>query len=239
MTLNISELQKRFGSTSALANFTLELQTGEFVAVVGPSGCGKTTLLRLIAGLETPDAGSISIQGRDITRLRPRQRDVAMVFQGESLYPHMTVFENMAFPLKMRKVADSEIQSRVETMAAQVQVAEFMDRRPGTLSGGQRQRVALGRALVRAPAVFLLDEPFSHLDPHLRRQLRTEIMELRKSWSATTLFVTHDQREAMLLGDRVAVMHEGKLLQLGTPEEIKNAPSNDFVAEFLADEYAA
>lgn len=237
MGLEIQNLTKRFGSQEIIRNLSLSVADREFVSLVGPSGCGKTTLLRIVAGLESADAGSISITGQSVLEKPPRDRDVAMVFQGESLYPHMSVGGNLAFPLKMRGRTSEEITSVTQSIAAQLGLEKLLDRMPNSLSGGQRQRVALGRALVRNPKVFLLDEPFSHLDAHLRRQLREELRLLRKDWTATTLFVTHDQREAMSLGDRVAVMHDGEILQFDSPNQIRAAPANDFVAEFLADEY--
>lgn len=238
MTLQLESLNKRFDKVQAIDALSLTSNAGEFITVVGPSGCGKTTLLRIIAGLERPDSGNVHVAGRDVTSATPRDRDVAMVFQGESLYPHMTAFENMAFPLRMRGVTREEITETVTGVAKQLSVDTLLDRMPSSLSGGQRQRVALGRALARKPSVFLLDEPFSHLDPRLRRQLRQELRKLRQDWQATTLFVTHDQREALLLGDRVAVMKDGAIQQFDRPDVISQSPANAFVAEFLLDEYA-
>ena len=237
MTLQLRNLTKRFGDQLALHDVSMDTHDREFISIVGPSGCGKTTLLRIVAGLESQDEGDVRIADNSIGRLEPRERDVAMVFQGESLYPHMTVFENMAFPLKMRQKPEDEINKLVDQTARQLGVHELFERMPGTLSGGQRQRVAIGRALVRRPRVFLLDEPFSHLDPHLRRQLREEVIQLRKAWDATVLFVTHDHREAMLLGDRVAVMNAGQLLQFDVPEKIRDTPANEFVADFISPEF--
>lgn len=240
--LEIRNVSKRFGKQIVLRDINLTTNEREFVSLVGPSGCGKTTLLRIIAGLEsvTPgvDTGSILIDGRDLNELAPKDRDIAMVFQGESVYPHMTVEENLSFPLRMRNRPTDEIQSLVESTAKQLGIDDLRDRMPDTLSGGQRQRVAIGRALVRNPKVFLLDEPFSHLDAHLRKQLRKDLSELRKNSNATWLFVTHDQREAMLLGDRVAVMSEGQILQFDSADRIHEQPATDFVAEFMCDEYA-
>ena len=238
--LELNGLSKHFnGTTCALDEVSLATHPNEFVSIVGPSGCGKTTLLRVVAGLEQPDQGSVQIDGQDVGSLLPRERDVAMVFQGESLYPHMTVRENLSFPLKMRKVTSGEIRSTVQRTAEQMGVDDLLDRMPSTLSGGQRQRVAIGRALVRDPKVFLFDEPFSHLDPHLRRQLRNELLTLRQNWTATTLFVTHDQREAAMLGDRVAVMNEGRLLQFDSATAIRESPADDFVKQFVQDEYGS
>ena len=236
-TIEIQQIIKRFGKATALDNVSLASTEKEFIAIVGPSGCGKTTLLRIIAGLETAESGSVLVDNHSVDKLAPKDRDVAMVFQGESLYPHMSVFENLAFPLRMRNRPSEEITSLVGTTASQLGVGEMLERMPNTLSGGQRQRIAIGRALVRKPKVFLLDEPFSHLDAHLRRQMREELMRLRKDWTATTLFVTHDQREAMMLGDRVAVMNEGKILQLDAPDKIRSEPANAFVADFVSDEF--
>lgn len=238
MTLRLENLSKRFDDVQAIDALSLTSNEGEFISVVGPSGCGKTTLLRIIAGLESPDSGKVHVAGRDVTSTSPRDRNVAMVFQGESLYPHMTSYENMAFPLRMRGMRREEIEANVMNVAKQLSVDTLLDRMPSSLSGGQRQRVALGRALTRKPAVFLLDEPFSHLDPHLRRQLRLELKKHREDWQTTTLFVTHDQREALLLGDRVAVMRDGAIQQFDRPAQIRQSPANEFVAEFLRDEYA-
>lgn len=238
MGLEIRNLTKRFGKGAAvLRHVSLTSGDREFISLVGPSGCGKTTLLRIIAGLESADSGNVLVDGNAVDELPPRDRDVAMVFQGESLYPHLSVYENLAFPLRMRRHPTDELTSIVRSTAAQLGVGNLLDRMPNTLSGGQRQRVALGRALVRKPKVFLLDEPFSHLDAHLRRQLRAELQRLRPEWAATTLFVTHDQREAMMLGDRVAVMSEGEIHQLDAPDKIRESPATSFVESFVADEY--
>lgn len=235
MSLELRNLTKRLGRVEAIRDVSLACGEGEFIALVGPSGCGKTTLLRLIAGLEQIDAGEVCIRGIVVNRLPPRARNVAMVFQGESLYPHMSVRQNLEFPLSVRNTSQEEISARVERVARQYGIDEWLDRDPATLSGGQRQRVALGRAMVREPVVCLLDEPFAHLDVHLRRQLQKELQILKHAWSATTIFVTHDLQEAMLLGDRVAVMCEGVLHQFDTPERIRDRPATGFVAEFLHD----
>ncbi len=235
MNLDIGSLSKRFGTATVVANVNLKSKDSEFIVVVGPSGCGKTTLLRLVAGLEQADSGTIVVNDLEVDTLPPRDRNVAMVFQGESLYPHMTVRKNLEFPLSVRSLPQPKTKATAERVAEQLGVGELLDRYPETLSGGQRQRVALGRALVREPAVFLLDEPFSHLDAHLRRQLQQEMKALRKYWTATTLFVTHDLREAMLLGDRIAVMCDGEIHQFATPEKIRNEPATDFVAQFIAE----
>ena len=235
--LEIQKLGKRFGKTEVLHEIELSSNENEFISLVGPSGCGKTTLLRIVAGLETADSGDVLIDGVALGVRAPKYRDVAMVFQGESVYPHMSVRENLSFPLKMRNRPAGESQTLVVATAQQLGIHDLLDRMPNTLSGGQRQRVAIGRALVRKPKVFLLDEPFSHLDAHLRKQLRQELLELRQNWQATWLFVTHDQREAMMLGDRVAVMNEGRIQQFSTPDQIRDEPANDFVASFMIDEY--
>ena len=235
MQLAINELTKRFGSRPAVDRVSLESTESEFIALIGPSGCGKTTLLRLIAGLEQADAGDIHLGGRDVSALAPHQRNVAMVFQGDSVYPHLTVRENLAFPLRMRKLDAERIQARVASTAEQFGIRELLDRQPGTLSGGQRQRVALGRAMIREPDVCLLDEPFSHLDSHLRRRLAKELQERKSVWTATTILVTHDLNEAFQLGDRVAIMTNGELHQLAAPHEIRSQPANSAVASFLDD----
>ena len=217
------------GGIEALRDVDLHVEDQEFVALVGPSGCGKSSLLRVIAGLEATDQGAVQMDGRPVDQLAPRHRDVAMVFQGESLYPHLSVSENLAFPLRMRKVAPEEIVRRVAQVADQLSVTDLLTRKPDTLSGGQRQRVALGRALIRRPKVFLLDEPFSNLDAHLRRQLREELRHIRRQWTATTIFVTHDQHEAMSLGDRVAVMSHGQIHQCDRPQQLLACPANRWI----------
>lgn len=209
--LELLGVTKRFGAHAALANVDFAVEAREFVSIVGASGSGKTTLLRIVAGLTKPDQGSVKIGERTVDQLPPRDRDVAMVFQGESLYPHLTVFENIAFPLRMRSTEKSEVASAVQATAERVGIADFLERMPSTLSGGERQRVALGRALVRNPRVLLLDEPFAHLDTPLRRQLGEELVRLREHWRATTLFVTHDETEAKTLAHRVAIMKDGAL----------------------------
>jgi len=235
--LEIQKLSKRFGNAEVLHEIAVASHENEFVSLVGPSGCGKTTLLRIIAGLETADSGDVLVDGASLGTRAPKDRDVAMVFQGESVYPHMSVEENLSFPLKMRNHPPGDRQSLIKATAEQLGIFDLLDRMPNTLSGGQRQRVAIGRALVRKPKVFLLDEPFSHLDAHLRRQLRQELLELRPKWQATWLFVTHDQREALMLGDRVAVMNAGQIQQFATPDQIRTEPANEFVANFMIDEY--
>jgi ABC-type sugar transport system ATPase subunit len=226
-------VSRRFDGVAALADFSLEVADGELVAVLGPSGCGKSTLLRCTAGLETPSAGEIHLGGRRIDPLPPHERDVAMVFQSYALYPHLSVRENIEFPLRMRGVAGAERRRRAEETAAMVELGPFLDRRPAALSGGQRQRVALARALVRRPALFLLDEPLSNLDARLRTSVRRSIRELQRRVGVTTLYVTHDQTEAMTLGDRVVVLEAGRIRQVGTPAEIWERPSDTFVAGFV------
>jgi len=221
------------GSVHAVRDFDLEVRDGEMIVLVGPSGCGKSTILRMIAGLESVSSGDITIGGRSVTHLPPERRDVAMVFQNYALYPHMTVRKNLGFPLKMTNTDKETIPSRVETVADMLRLTSYLDSRPGQLSGGQRQRVAMGRALVREPAVFLLDEPLSNLDAKLRVQMRSEITELQKRLGTTTVYVTHDQVEAMTMGDRLAVIRGGKLQQSGKPQAIYRHPANVFVASFI------
>jgi len=211
----------------------LEIQDGEFLVLVGPSGCGKSTSLRMLAGLEDVDAGSIYIDDRDVTNLPPKARDIAMVFQNYALYPHMTVYENMAFALKLRKTPKHEIEVRVKKAAQMLQLEDYLARKPKALSGGQRQRVAMGRAIVREPQVFLMDEPLSNLDAKLRVQTRSQIAGLQKELGITTVYVTHDQIEAMTMGHRVAVMLDGVLQQVASPRELYDRPSNVFVAGFI------
>lgn len=221
------------GGVPALEDLTLEVADGEFAVLLGPSGCGKSTALRLIAGLERPTRGRIWIGDRDVTDRPARERDIAMVFQSYALYPHKTVEENLAFGLRMRRVPRAEIAARVRRAAEMLGIAELLHRRPGQLSGGQRQRVALGRALVRDPQAFLLDEPLSNLDARLRLEMRAEIARLHRRTRATMLYVTHDQEEAMTLGRKVAVLRAGRLEQVGTPQEIYHQPASVFVAGFV------
>jgi ABC-type sugar transport system ATPase subunit len=221
------------GGVAALEDLCLELADGELLALVGPSGCGKSTALRLLAGLEEPSSGALRIGGRDVASLSPQQRNVAMVFQDYALYPNRTVRGNLAFPLEMRRLPRAEIERRVAEAAAQLQLGPLLERLPRELSGGERQRVAMGRALVREPDVFLLDEPLSNLDAKLRSQVRAEIAELRRRTRTTMLYVTHDQVEAMTLGDRVAVLRAGRLQQVAPPRELYAEPANAFVAGFI------
>jgi multiple sugar transport system ATP-binding protein len=211
----------------------LAVEDGEFLVLVGPSGCGKSTSLRMLAGLEDVDEGAIHIGGRDVTDVAPKDRDIAMVFQNYALYPHMTVADNMGFALKMAKVGKDERATRVREAARLLDLEEFLDRKPRALSGGQRQRVAMGRAIVRQPQVFLMDEPLSNLDAKLRVQTRTQIAQLQRRLEVTTVYVTHDQVEAMTMGDRVAVLKDGLLMQVGKPRELYDEPKNVFVAGFI------
>jgi ABC-type sugar transport system ATPase subunit len=223
----------RGGATRVLGEVSLEIADGELLVLVGPSGCGKSTLLRCIAGLEEPTRGAVFIDGADVTRAAPRDRDLAMVFQSYALYPHLTVRENLAFGLKMRKTPAAEIAVRVDEAAAMLDLGALVDRRPAQLSGGQRQRVAMGRAVVRRPKAFLFDEPLSNLDASLRGQMRVELLRLHQRLGATMIYVTHDQVEAMTLADRIAVLHAGALQQVGPPSELYARPANLFVARFL------
>ena len=232
-TVTFDRVQKRFGDVEALKDFSLDIADGEFVVLVGPSGSGKTTALRLLAGLEALSGGSIRIGERAVDRLAPRDRDIAMVFQDYALYPQMTVRQNLAFGLRMRKLAKAQIETRVERSAEMLGLGSLLDRKPRALSGGQRQRVALGRALVREPQVFLMDEPLSNLDAKLRVQMRSEIKALQEQIGTTTVYVTHDQVEAMTMGDRVAVMSEGVLEQIGDTRTVYEHPANVFVAGFI------
>ena len=231
--VSLAGVEKRYRKSLAVRRLDLEVRDREFLTLLGPSGCGKSTVLNIVAGLETPTTGRVFIGDRDVTELPPQDRDVSMVFQSYALYPHKSVFENIAFSLKLRRVATEEIDRRVRDVAARLGVEALLARRPGELSGGQRQRVALGRALVRKPTVFLLDEPLSNLDAQLRTDTRAEIKRLHAEFATTTLYVTHDQVEAMTLSDRIAVMKDGELQQVGTPEEIYRAPANRFVAGFV------
>jgi ABC-type sugar transport system ATPase subunit len=221
------------GGTRALADVSLDVPDGELLVCVGPSGCGKSTLLRVVAGLESATAGAVRIGGRPVNDLPPQSRNAAMVFQDYALYPHLTARENLAFPLRMRRLARDETRRRVERVAALLEIGALLDRLPRQLSGGQRQRVAMGRALVREPSVFLLDEPLSNLDARLRVQVRAEIKELQRRTATTMLYVTHDQVEAMTLGDRVAVLDHGRLRQVAPPREVYDRPANAFVAGFI------
>ena len=226
-------VSKRFGTVEAVRSLTLEVADGELMVLVGPSGSGKTTALRMLAGLEAVDSGAIEIDGREVNAVAPRERDVAMVFQDYALDPQMSVRDNMAFGLRRRKLPREDIDRRVTETCRVLGLGELLDRRPRELSGGQQQRVALGRALVREPSVLLMDEPLSNLDASLRAQARAEIRRLQREVGTTTIYVTHDQLEALSLGDRIAVMNDGALEQVGTPEELYDEPANRFVGGFI------
>jgi multiple sugar transport system ATP-binding protein len=230
----LERVTKRFASGfAAVDDVSLEIEAGEFMVLVGPSGCGKTSLLRLIAGLEEATAGRILIDGRDVTGLAPRKRDVAMVFQSYALYPHMSVRQNLGYGLKVRRTTKAEIRRRVDEVARMLRLEELLDRRPAQLSGGQRQRVAMGRAVIREPKAFLMDEPLSNLDAKLRVSMRAELSALHARLGTTTIYVTHDQIEAMTLGQRVAVMRDGRIQQVDTPQGLYRSPRNLFVASFI------
>src|ERR1700730_13446171 len=231
--LELSGLRKSFGATEVLRQIDLSLASGEMLVIVGASGCGKSTLLRIVAGLETPSAGRILLDGRDITLVDPSARDMAMVFQNYALYPHMTVFDNMAYGLRIRGLSRDDIARRVNEAAGLLGLSELLARKPRQLSGGQRQRVAMGRAIVREPKLFLFDEPLSNLDAKLRLVMRAEIRRLQRRLGVTSLYVTHDQVEAMTLGDRLLVLHEGIPVQLATPMEVFEHPANVYVAGFI------
>jgi multiple sugar transport system ATP-binding protein len=232
MQVRYEEVAKAFGGTQALEPLTLEVPERRFLAMLGPSGCGKTTALRLLAGLERPTSGRIFVGDRDVTDLEPRHRDVAMVFQSYALYPHKSVAENIAYPLRVRRQATAERDERVRKVAELLDISELLGRMPRQLSGGQRQRVALARAIIRRPQAFLMDEPLSNLDAQLRLQMRVEIKRLQRELGVTTLYVTHDQIEAMTMADLIAVMRSGRLQQLATPAELYARPANLFVARF-------
>ena len=243
----IKNAVKKYGDFTALNGVSLDIKQGEFFTLLGPSGCGKTTLLRMIAGFNTVDGGEICFDDRVINNLEAHKRDIGMVFQNYALYPHMTVYENIAFPLKLKKIAETdadgkthlkkmpndEIDRRVREAAEILDITQFLDRKPKALSGGQRQRVAIGRAIVRSPKVLLMDEPLSNLDAKLRNQMRAEIIKLREKIDTTFIYVTHDQVEAMTLGDRIVIMRDGYIQQIGTPQEVFNHPANLFVAGFI------
>ncbi|MBQ7186974.1 MAG: sn-glycerol-3-phosphate ABC transporter ATP-binding protein UgpC [Ruminococcus sp.] len=233
-SVSLREIYKKYaGGVIAVSDFNIEIKDKEFIILVGPSGCGKSTTLRMIAGLEEISEGELYIGDKLVNDIAPKDRDIAMVFQNYALYPHMTVFENMAFGLKLRKVPKDEIARKVEEAARILDIAHLLDRKPKALSGGQRQRVALGRAIVREPQVFLLDEPLSNLDAKLRAQMRTEISKLHKKLGTTFIYVTHDQTEAMTMGDRIVVMKDGYIQQIDTPTNLYNNPVNQFVAGFI------
>ena len=228
-----SNLQITEKGVVAVQQFNIDIKDKEFIVLVGPSGCGKSTTLRMIAGLEEISEGEVIIDGRVVNDVPPKDRDIAMVFQNYALYPHMTVYENMAFSLKLKKVDKKTIDEKVREAAEILDITQYLDRKPKALSGGQRQRVAIGRAIVREPKVFLMDEPLSNLDAKLRNQMRAEIIKLRQRINTTFIYVTHDQTEAMTLGDRIVIMRDGFIQQIGTPQEVFNHPSNLFVAGFI------
>ena len=231
--VRLENLVKRFGKVTAVDHVNLTIKDGEFIVLLGPSGCGKTTTLRLISGLERPDEGRVYFGDRDVTYLPPRERNISMVFQSYAVWPHMTVYDNIAFPMKIKKMPDDEIKKRVKWAAELLRIEELLNRYPHQLSGGQKQRVAVARAIVVEPDVLLMDEPLSNLDALLRVLMRSELKKLQRKLKVTTIYVTHDQVEAMVMADRIAVMNEGKLMQVGTPEEVYAKPANIFVAGFI------
>ena len=231
--VTLREVHKSFGNMPAVKDFNLEVRDGEFLVLLGPSGCGKSTTLRMIAGLESITSGDLMIDGKRMNQVEPKDRGVAMVFQNYALYPHKTVFDNMAMALKLQKVPKAEIQKRVGDVAAMLGLTDYLGRKPAALSGGQRQRVAIGRAIVRTPEVFLFDEPLSNLDAKLRVRMRMELEELHRRLGVTAIYVTHDQIEAMTLADRIVVMNAGLIAQVGTPREVYERPANEFVAGFI------
>jgi multiple sugar transport system ATP-binding protein len=231
--LRLSGIRKSFGTTEVVHGIDLAVPHNEFLVLVGPSGCGKSTILRMIAGLEEPSAGEIRIGERVVNNVPPKDRDIAMVFQNYALYPHMTVYRNMAFALRAKRLPKPEIDRKVREAAAVLELEPFLERRPGELSGGQRQRVAMGRAIVRDPSVFLFDEPLSNLDAKLRNQMRAEIKKLHHKIRTTIVYVTHDQVEAMTLADRIVILRDGRIEQVGTPVEVYRRPANLFVAGFI------
>src|SRR6266481_4444460 len=231
--VHLCDVRKSYADNEVIHGVTIDVVDGEFIVIVGPSGCGKSTLLRMVAGLETITAGEIVIGDRVVNTLEPKDRDIAMVFQNYALYPHMTVFDNMAYGLKIRGLAKDDIGARVNRAAEILELGPLLGRKPRQLSGGQRQRVAMGRAIVREPAIFLMDEPLSNLDAKLRVQMRAEVLRVHREIGTTTIYVTHDQVEAMTMGDRVAVLRNGVLQQVATPYVLYHRPTNVFVAEFI------
>lgn len=232
-SVQLVNLTKKFGRTIAIQNINLKIKEGELLTLLGPSGCGKTTTLRCIAGFVRPDKGEVYLNGRPITHLPPERRGVGLVFQNYALWPHMTIYDNLAFGLQMKKVSKSEIKERIEKALATIRLEGFEKRYPRQLSGGQQQRVALARALIIEPNILLLDEPLSNLDAQLREEMRFEVRELQGRLGITTVYVTHDQAEALVLSDRIVILNEGKIMQVGTPKEIYSRPSNKFVAGFV------
>lgn len=232
-SVTLENIHKHFGDVRAVDGISLHVEDGEFIALLGPSGCGKTTTLRMVAGLENPTSGTISIGARDVTNLAPRDRDIAMVFQDYALYPHMTVMDNIGYPLKVRGTPRAALEQRVTEVAKNLQIGELLKRRPGQLSGGQQQRASVARAVVHQAQVFLFDEPLSNLDAKLRLEARAFLKHLQRDVGVTALYVTHDQAEAMALADRIVVMRDGKIMQAGTPLEVYRVPANTFVASFI------
>jgi sn-glycerol 3-phosphate transport system ATP-binding protein len=232
-TINIQQLKKSYQDTEVIHGINIDIEEGEFIVLVGPSGCGKSTLLRMVAGLESITSGEVKIDDKVVNDLEPKDRGISMVFQNYALYPHMSVYENMAYGLKLMKMPKDEIEKRVQDVAKLLQIQEYLQRRPSHLSGGQRQRVAMGRAIVRNPKVFLFDEPLSNLDAKLRVQMRMQIKTLQQKLAVTTIYVTHDQVEAMTMADRLVVLNNGIAAQIGTPMEIYDDPKDQFVAGFI------
>ena len=232
-TIELKNIEKSFGNNKVINNFNIKINDGEFIVLVGPSGCGKSTLLRMISGLESVDKGEIHLDNKIINNLIPSKRGIAMVFQSYALYPHMNVYENMSFGLKTEKLEKNEIDKKVKEAAKTLQIEDLLERKPRQLSGGQRQRVAIGRAITRNPKLFLFDEPLSNLDAALRSEMRVEISKLHKQLNTNMIYVTHDQIEAMTLADKIVILNNGNVEQVGTPDEIYNNPSNIFVAEFI------
>jgi len=232
-TIELKNIEKSFGNNKVINNFNIKINDGEFIVLVGPSGCGKSTLLRMISGLESVDKGEIHLDNKIINNLIPSKRGIAMVFQSYALYPHMNVYENMSFGLKTEKLEKNEINKKVKDAAKTLQIEDLLERKPRQLSGGQRQRVAIGRAITRNPKLFLFDEPLSNLDAALRSEMRVEISKLHKQLNTNMIYVTHDQIEAMTLADKIVILNNGNVEQVGTPDEIYNNPSNIFVAEFI------
>ena len=232
-TIELKNIEKSFGNNKVINNFNIKINDGEFIVLVGPSGCGKSTLLRMISGLESVDKGEIHLNNKIINNLIPSKRGIAMVFQSYALYPHMNVYENMSFGLKTEKLEKNEIDKKVKEAAKTLQIEDLLERKPRQLSGGQRQRVAIGRAITRNPKLFLFDEPLSNLDAALRSEMRVEISKLHKQLNTNMIYVTHDQIEAMTLADKIVILNNGNVEQVGTPDEIYNNPSNIFVAEFI------
>ena len=232
-TIELKNIEKSFGNNKVINNFNIKINDGEFIVLVGPSGCGKSTLLRMISGLESVDKGEIYLDNKIINNLIPSKRGIAMVFQSYALYPHMNVYDNMSFGLKTEKLEKNEIDKKVKDAAKTLQIEDLLERKPRQLSGGQRQRVAIGRAITRNPKLFLFDEPLSNLDAALRSEMRVEISKLHKQLNTNMIYVTHDQIEAMTLADKIVILNNGNVEQVGTPDEIYNNPSNIFVAEFI------